>query len=110
MASGAGEALLVPVLPNHRFDEAALTAYLAEHLPGFEGPLTVRQFQGGQSNPTFHLQARDRTFVLRKKPPGVLLASAHAVDREFQVMKALAGTGVPVPAVHLLCTDDSVIG
>ena len=110
MTSGTGEAVLVPVLPNHRFDEAALNAYLSRNLPGFEGELTIRQFQGGQSNPTFHLQAGDRAYVLRKKPPGVLLASAHAVDREFQVLKALSGTDVPVPMPHLLCTDDSVIG
>jgi aminoglycoside phosphotransferase (APT) family kinase protein len=101
---------LVPVLANHRFDEAALARYLAAHLPGFSGALTVRQFQGGQSNPTFHLEAGGRAYVLRKKPPGVLLPSAHAVDREFHVLKALAGSAVPVPAVHLLCSDDTVIG
>jgi aminoglycoside phosphotransferase (APT) family kinase protein len=101
---------LVPVLPNHRFDEAALARYLAAHLPGFGGALTVRQFQGGQSNPTFHLQAGDRGYVLRKKPPGVLLPSAHAVDREFRVLQALAGSAVPVPAAHLLCADETVIG
>lgn len=101
---------LVPVLPNHRFDEAALMRYLAENLGGFAGPLVVRQFQGGQSNPTFHLHAGAREYVLRKKPPGKLLPSAHAVDREFRVMKALAGSGVPVPPVQLLCTDAEVIG
>jgi aminoglycoside phosphotransferase (APT) family kinase protein len=101
---------LGPVLPNHRFDEAALGRYLAANLPGFHGPATIRQFQGGQSNPTFHIQAGERAFVLRKKPPGALLPSAHAVDREYRVLKALAGSAVPVPAVHLLCTDDSVIG
>ncbi|MBI3515083.1 MAG: phosphotransferase [Proteobacteria bacterium] len=101
---------LGPVLPNHRFDEAALVRYLAATLPGFGGTVAIRQFQGGQSNPTFHIQAGDRAYVLRKKPPGVLLPSAHAVDREFRVLKALAGTAVPVPAVHLLCTDDGVIG
>jgi len=101
---------LVPVLPNHRFDEAALARHLAAHLPGFAGALTVRQFQGGQSNPTFHLQAGGRAYVLRKKPPGALLPSAHAVDREFRVLEALAGSAVPVPAVHLLCSDDAVIG
>lgn len=101
---------LVPVLPNHRFDEAALARYLAAHLPGFGGALTVRQFQGGQSNPTFQLQAGDHAYVLRKKPPGALLPSAHAVDREFRVLQALAGSAVPVPAAHLLCADEAVIG
>ncbi len=70
----------------------------------------MRQFQGGQSNPTFHLQLGDRALVLRKKPPGALLPSAHAVDREFRVLRALAGSAVPVPAVHLLCADETVIG
>jgi aminoglycoside phosphotransferase (APT) family kinase protein len=118
MSSAAAESSqpqLVPVLPNHRFDEAALGRYLAANLPGFDGRLTIRQFQGGQSNPTFHVQvghvqAGGRAVVLRKKPPGALLPSAHAVDREYRVLKALAGSAVPVPAVHLLCTDEGVIG
>jgi aminoglycoside phosphotransferase (APT) family kinase protein len=101
---------LVPVLPNHRFDEAALARYLRGHLPGFAGDLIVRQFQGGQSNPTFHLSAGGQQYVLRKKPPGKLLPSAHAVDREYRVMHALAESDVPVPKMHLLCTDESVIG
>ncbi len=105
-----GEAVLVPVLRNHRFDEAALLGWLERNLPGFRTPCEIRQFQGGQSNPTFHLQTPDRAYVVRKKPPGVLLPSAHAVDREYTVQKALAGTGVPVPKMHLLCTDESVIG
>jgi aminoglycoside phosphotransferase (APT) family kinase protein len=108
--SKPGEAVLVPVLPNHRFDEAALRRYLAANLPGFSGECAVRQFQGGQSNPTFHIAAGGREFVLRKKPPGALLPSAHAVDREFAVLKALSGSRVPVPQVHLLCRDESVIG
>ncbi len=108
MADGTPE--LVPVLPNHRFDEAALARYLAAHLPGFGGDLVVRQFQGGQSNPTFHLQTSSGVYVMRKKPPGKLLPSAHAVDREFTVLKALAASPVPVPRVHLLCRDESVIG
>src|SRR5271154_6311462 len=106
----AGMAELVPVLPAHRFDEAALARHLRGRLPGFDGELEIRQFQGGQSNPTFHLQTRDRAYVLRKKPPGILLASAHAVDREFQVLSALSQTDVPVPTPRLLCTDDGVIG
>ncbi len=87
----AGTATLVAVLPNHRFDEARLLCYLNEHLPGFGAECEIRQFQGGQSNPTFHLATPGAAYVLRKKPPGVLLPSAHAVDREFTVMRALAG-------------------
>jgi aminoglycoside phosphotransferase (APT) family kinase protein len=111
LAAPAGAPLLVPVLENHRFDEGALARYLAEHLAGFGGSgLTVRQFQGGQSNPTFHLQTPGGSYVLRKKPPGKLLPSAHAVEREFRVMQALAGSGVPVPVTRLLCEDPAVIG
>lgn len=101
---------LIPVREAHRFDEAALAAYLKHHLPDIGGELLVHQFQGGQSNPTYHLQAGDRQYVLRKKPPGQLLPSAHAVDREFRVMQALQHTDVPVPRMYVLCTDDSVIG
>ena len=108
MSDGAPH--LVPVLPNHRFDEPRLSAWLAAHLPGFAGPCEVRQFQGGQSNPTFHLRTAARSCVLRKQPPGVLLPSAHAIDREFRVLRALRGSAVPVPDVLLLCTDASVIG
>jgi aminoglycoside phosphotransferase (APT) family kinase protein len=106
----AGAAVLVPVLPNNRFDEAALAIYLAARIPEFRGDYVVRQFQGGFSNPTFHLQTADRAFVLRKKPPGQLLQSAHAVDREYKVLAALQDTDVPVPRVYLLCADDSIIG
>src|SRR5262245_44908429 len=106
----AGAAVLVDVLPNNRFDEPALTKYLAAHVPEFRGECVIRQFQGGFSNPTFHLQTPDRAFVLRKKPPGQLLPSAHAVDREYAVMKALADTDVPVPKMHILCEDPSIIG
>lgn len=103
--------MLVPVLENHRFDEAALARYLAGKLPGFDGTgLTVRQFQGGQSNPTFHLQTPTGAYVLRKKPPGRLLPSAHAVEREFRAMQALKDSAVPVPQMRLLCEDDGVIG
>jgi aminoglycoside phosphotransferase (APT) family kinase protein len=109
-AAPAGAAVLVPVLPNNRFDEAALTRYLQAHVPGFRGDCRVQQFQGGFSNPTFHLQTADRAFVLRKKPPGQLLPSAHAVDREYRVLEALQDTDVPVPRVQVLCEDDSVIG
>ncbi|MCX7561681.1 phosphotransferase family protein [Sulfitobacter sp. F26204] len=91
-------------------DEAAVAAYLKEHLPGFEGPMQVSKFQTGQSNPTFMLKTPAHNYVLRRKPPGVLLKSAHAVDREFRVQKALAGSDVPVSKMHLLCEDDAVIG
>ncbi len=98
------------VRPQHRFDEARLQAWMAAHVAGFEGPLQVEQFRGGQSNPTYRLRTPARSYVLRRKPPGVLLKGAHAVDREARVMSALAASGVPVPQVHGLCTDDSVIG
>jgi aminoglycoside phosphotransferase (APT) family kinase protein len=105
-----GAAVLVPVLSNNRFDEQALQRYLSERIPDFGRDLVVRQFQGGFSNPTFHLQTGTRAFVLRKKPPGQLLPSAHAVDREFKVMRALGNSDVPVPRMRLLCKDDAVIG
>lgn len=91
-------------------DEAAVQAYLKDHLPGFEGPMEVTKFQGGQSNPTFMLKTPAHSYVLRRKPPGVLLKSAHAVDREFRVQSALQGSNVPVSRMHLLCEDDDVIG
>ena len=101
-----------PVAAQHAFDEAALAAYLHAHMPALAaGPLQVAQFKGGQSNPTFRLTAADgQRYVLRRKPPGVLLQSAHAVDREFRVISALADTGVPVARSHVLCEDDSIIG
>ena len=110
MSAGGGMPELVPVLDRHRFDEAALTRHLRERLPGFDGPVEVRQFQGGQSNPTFHIRTAAGEYVLRKKPPGKLLPRAHEVEREYRVMRALAGSDVPVPPVRLLCEDASVIG
>jgi aminoglycoside phosphotransferase (APT) family kinase protein len=101
---------LIPVRDAHRFDEARLAEYLAAHLQGFKGPLRVQQFEGGQSNPTFLLSTDDQQYVLRKKPPGKLLPSAHQVEREYRVMKALAKTDVPVPEMLLLCEDHAVIG
>ena len=95
---------------RHPFALEPLATYLRQHLPGFGGELTAQQFSGGQSNPTYLLQAGDRRWVLRRKPPGVLLPSAHAVDREYRVMAALAHSAVPVPHVHLLCEDDAVVG
>jgi aminoglycoside phosphotransferase (APT) family kinase protein len=94
----------------HRFDEALLERYLSAELPGFRGPLRVTQFESGQSNPTFHISAESGEYVLRKKPPGQLLPSAHMVEREYLVMRALRDTGVPVPRVLLLCSDEAVIG
>ena len=98
------------VRENHRFDEARLEHYLRDHMREFRGPLSVRQFVGGQSNPTFLLETSDARFVMRKKPPGTLLPSAHQVEREYRIIKALAATDVPVPRVHLLCEDAGVIG
>jgi aminoglycoside phosphotransferase (APT) family kinase protein len=99
-----------PVAEAHRFDVAQLERYLSAHIPGFRGPVQVEQFRGGQSNPTFKLVTPDRTYVLRRKPPGKLLPSAHAVDREYRVLTALADTDVPVAHCHALCADESVIG
>ena len=101
---------LTAVRPAHRFDEPALAAYLADHLDGFGGPMEVQQFEGGQSNPTFQLTAAGRDYVLRKKPPGDLLPSAHLVHREYRVIKALAESGVPVPEAYHLCRDPAIIG
>src|SRR5438477_1805685 len=92
-------------LPSER-----LQAWLAAHVEGFRGPVTAERFAGGQSNPTYRLSAASENYVLRRKPPGALLPSAHAVDREFRVMRALAETPVPVPRVYALCEDDAVIG
>ncbi|MCB4820268.1 phosphotransferase family protein [Roseicella aerolata] len=101
---------LVPVLDRHRFDEAALARHLRDRLPGFDGPVEVRQFLGGQSNPTFHIATRAGDYVLRKKPPGKLLPRAHEVEREYRIIRALEGSEVPVPRARLLEEDASVIG
>ena len=103
--AGAGE-----VRPAHRFDSDRLAAWMHDHVPGFDGPLTVRQFKGGQSNQTYQLITPGRTYVLRRKPPGLLLKGAHAVEREARVLTALGTVGFAVPYVHGLCTDDAVIG
>ena len=110
MSSPATDVEIIDVRSQHRFDDKALETYLADTVPGFEGPLTVRQFQGGMSNPTYSLETPKKRYVMRKKPPGELLKSAHQVDREYRVMKALAETDVPVPTVNVLCMDDDVIG
>ena len=88
----------------------ALATYLETHVDGFRGPLTATKFKGGQSNPTYRIDAASGTYVLRRKPPGPLLPSAHAVDREFRVLQALHGTSVPVAKPLHLCRDESVIG
>lgn len=93
-----------------RFDEMRLADYLAQHIEDFGRPLTVRQFRGGQSNPTYQLITPNRKYVLRRKPPGKLLPSAHAVDREYRVIAALYPTGFPVAKPYVLCEDDSIIG
>src|SRR5262252_8763013 len=90
--------------------EQPLATYLEAHIPGFRGPLTATKFKGGQSNPTYLIEAASGRYVLRRKPPGKLLASAHAVDREFRVLGALHGSAVPVARPLHLCTDESVIG
>ncbi len=101
-----------PMAESHAFDVGALEAHLRQHLPGFTGPLEVSQFKGGQSNPTYKLVTPGCDYVMRTKPgPAArLLPSAHAIEREFRVMQALAGSAVPVARMHLLCEDESVIG
>ena len=93
-----------------RFDEERLAEYLAQHIDDFARPLTVSQFKGGQSNPTYQLVTPNRKYVLRRKPPGKLLPSAHAVDREYRVIAALYPTGFPVAKPYVLCEDENVIG
>ena len=99
-----------PVQERHRFDVAALASYLQRAVEGFAGPLQVEQFKGGQSNPTFLLRTPQRNYVLRRKPPGKLLPSAHAIEREYRVMAALRDSAVPVPRMFCLCEDAEVIG
>src|SRR5690606_39128859 len=99
-----------PVEERHRLDEAALDAWMKANVEAYAGPLTINQFKGGQSNPTYQLVTPQRNYVLRKKPGGKLLPSAHAVDREFRVIAALHPTGFPVARPYALCTDDSVLG
>jgi aminoglycoside phosphotransferase (APT) family kinase protein len=94
----------------HRLNEAALDRWLAANIEGYRGPLHVRQFVAGASNPTYLLTAGEARYVMRKKPPGQLLPSAHQVDREYRVMKALGGVGFPVPRMRALCEDEAVIG
>ena len=93
-----------------RFDSSRLEGWLSEHVAGFSGPLEVRGFKGGQSNPTYQLVTPRARYVLRRKPPGTLLPSAHAVDREYRVISALHAAGFPVPRAFALCEDEAVTG
>ena len=101
-----------PITGTHAFDVQALEAWLKAHMPGFEGPLSVEMFKGGQSNPTYKLITPTKSYVMRAKPGPVakLLPSAHAVEREFAVMSGLHDTDVPVARMYGLCEDESVIG
>jgi aminoglycoside phosphotransferase (APT) family kinase protein len=99
-----------PVEERHRIDEIRLDAWMTENVEAYQGPLTVLQFKGGQSNPTYRLNTPGRSYVMRRKPFGKLLPSAHAVDREFKVIAALGKQGFPVAKAYALCTDDGVIG
>ena len=103
-----------PVTPQHAFDQQRLVDWLRPRIAGLDGEVSIEQFKGGQSNPTYLLTARssagERRFVMRRKPPGQLLPSAHAVDREFRVISALAATDVPVAKAQVLCQDPDVIG
>ena len=98
------------VREGYAFDQESLARWMEHNVPGFAGPLSIAQFKGGQSNPTYKLTTPTKTYVLRRKPPGETLKGAHAVDREARVLTGLGKTGFPVPHVHGLCTDDSVIG
>jgi aminoglycoside phosphotransferase (APT) family kinase protein len=98
------------VQERQRFDVASLEAWMRANVDGFKGPLSVEQFRGGQSNPTFRLATPGARYVMRRKPAGKLCPSAHAVDREYRVITALAGSNVPVPKTYGLCSDDGVIG
>lgn len=100
----------MPVVERLRFDVGALENWLRSHVDGFKGSLDVEQFRGGQSNPTYRLRTASQSYVLRRKPPGKLLPSAHAVDREYRVITALGKTGFPVPKTYALCLDEAVIG
>ena len=101
---------LTPVRPQHDFDRNALNRYMLQNVEGYRGILSISQFEGGQSNPTFLVESSSGRYVLRKQPPGELLPSAHAIDREYRVMAALAVSVVPLPHMYCLCEDPSVIG
>lgn len=99
-----------PVREGYALDEGALTGWMQAHVPGFAGPLAIDQFKGGQSNPTYRLRSPTAAYVLRRKPPGPILKGAHAIEREVRVITALEAAGFPVPHIHGLCEDDSLIG
>lgn len=98
------------VRSGYEIDTASLTRWMGQHVKGFAGPLSVEQFRGGQSNPTYKLLTPQKTYVLRRKPPGLLLKGAHAIEREYELLAALAATDVPVATVHGLCADETIIG
>ncbi|WP_176598022.1 phosphotransferase [Sphingobium sp. 15-1] len=100
----------IPVRAGSAFDEGGLARWMAAHVPGFAGPMTVERFKGGQSNPTYKLVTPGASYVLRRKPPGPILQGAHAVEREAAVLVALEKADFPVAHVHALCTDDAIIG
>ena len=99
-----------PVREAHRFDTERLAEYMRQNVEDFAGPIEAEQFKGGQSNPTYLIRAGGKWYVMRRKPPGKLLPAAHAVDREYRVITAVAATDVPVAKTYALCTDESVIG
>lgn len=99
-----------PVTETQRFDEAALATWMAAHVEGFAGTLSVEKFKGGQSNPTFKLATPTRNYVLRRKPMGTILKGAHDIEREARIMAALGQTGFPVPHIYALCADETIIG
>jgi aminoglycoside phosphotransferase (APT) family kinase protein len=109
-AGAIGESPTGPVRDQHRFDETALLRWLEANLAGFQGPAELLQFDAGQSNPTFLLRAASSDYVLRKQPPGKLTASAHSLDREYRVLRALAGSDVPIPTALAYCEDPTHIG
>ena len=110
MSEETDQPILTPVREAHRFDESALSSYLENEIQNFEGELSIQQYAGGSSNPTFLLTTESGQWVMRKRPPGNLLASAHQIDREHRVMDALRDTGVPVPRMYSFCADESIIG
>ena len=100
----------MPVREGHQFDEVSLSRWMSANVEGYEGPISVRQFRGGQSNPTYLVATPSRSYVLRRQPSGVLLKGAHAVDREAMVQSALCGTRVPVARIYGTCVDTDIIG
>ena len=110
MGEGENFTGTMPVQPAHRLDPGRLAAWMKAHVAGFEGAPEIAQFKGGQSNPTYLVAAGGKRYVLRRKPPGKLLASAHAVEREFRVMDALGRAGFAVPRAYALCENEGVIG